>query len=807
MLYKGYFYDLNNSKYTVELITNRNSGATRNITLGVPPFVTEMEESDDNLFKPCKYQSATLKIVTDSATDYKFDAYSQSPNQTPVKLIDGNANIKWVGFVSPNLYNVGFTRENEELEIECIDALSILQYYKYKAATKEILSFADILLTKIFPQCELYSKVYVSESVHMGESSAATPILNDLYISENNFFDDKSYNQTDDDVAWTCQEVLEQICQFLGYTCVADCDNIYLLDYEDIYYGSNQFAVYEVGNTTPIEVNKVLSKNLNISESDYKGGDNTLSMTSCYNHLKIKDSFHTFDSIIPSVYDGLVNITSSADTELSASTNVRNGMYGEVVPNGVVGNTEGDENKNMICLVDKVYDPTSESYTTPNAIFVKYFKSPNYKTFAYEVSSSTSSHFSKLVPVDITELNYTDTKTYYGAVVCKFDVERLEQDMSNVIVVDEHGEIVTGVTVPIDVWLGQNNISSINFNNYIALFNPNNDHHITNESADKFPFLQSTYGDSASFFGGDNAYLIIKGNYIWHYFNDDPYPIPSSEDIDITEGRYYMDKETCYLLAKLKWGEKYWNGTDWVSGETTFQIPYCEVYSDNSDRRADATIFRDLPIQNTVSWRVGTTEKGYSIKVPEVIAGKPQLTLYKPIDPNYHSYRTGSNEGRHYKHSVVFLKDFDVKAVIGDPTFSDVNDTDTVYEVSITNGIYQSPTDFGDIEYKICTHDNKNPNYSAVAYKDENGKFRYLGKYISLRRSEFWDVMENQFIAKFTNQYTAPNVKLTLQLNNEVVPYQTFHCRWLSNVPRMVVDCQSIDYYNNVTTITMVQKR
>ena len=37
-------------------------------------------------------------------------------------------------------------------------------------------------------------------------------ILDKLYISEENFFDEKKDDETDEDVAWTMQDVLEEIC-------------------------------------------------------------------------------------------------------------------------------------------------------------------------------------------------------------------------------------------------------------------------------------------------------------------------------------------------------------------------------------------------------------------------------------------------------------------------------------------------------------------------------------------------------------------------------------------------------------------
>jgi len=147
-------------------------------------------------------------------------------------------------------------------------------------------------------------------------------------------------------------------------------------------------------------------------------------------------------------------------------------------------------------------------------------------------------------------------------------------------------------------------------------------------------------------FGGENAYLVISGSYNFHYFDDDPYPIPDGES-DISEGRYSMDAGQTYLLARLKWGNLYWNGTEWTNTNSTFQIPYMRDDTSDGERRADGTMFKDLEFINTVNWRIGTNEKGYLINMPTegVMSGLPVLTLYKPFDPNYHSSKSGDNEG------------------------------------------------------------------------------------------------------------------------------------------------------------------
>ena len=71
MIYSGEFADINGTNYKVQIITEGNTPSE--LTLGVPPFVTEMDSSEDIIYKPVKYQSATVKIISG---DYLLDIYS-----------------------------------------------------------------------------------------------------------------------------------------------------------------------------------------------------------------------------------------------------------------------------------------------------------------------------------------------------------------------------------------------------------------------------------------------------------------------------------------------------------------------------------------------------------------------------------------------------------------------------------------------------------------------------------------------------------------------------------------------------------
>lgn len=795
MIYKGQFRDLNNNLYTVQ-ITTEGDTTIKEITLGGSPFTTEMDSDGKTIYKPAKYQGATVNIIT---PDYNFDIYSAKAQGTKVELLKEDDSIAWTGYVEPNLYNMGFERYREEVEIECIDALSSLQYIKYD--NRNIVSFIA-LLRYLLQKCNAYTYLYISDSLQLTKTDTSA-IYDKLLISGSNFFDKKDDDEEDKDVAWTCQDILEEVCQYLGLTIVAYETNIYMLDYDAIKSGSNTYFKYNI-NTTDAPTTETLSFSKTITGDDYSENGSTLSLDNVYNKVTVKDALYTFDNVIPDIFDAAENITASTDATLSSSTNVNNGMYGEVTTS-VIDNGTSKENDNMITLLDRTYNPQKSKYGDYNVVFAKYFKNPYYKFYKYKWDGS------KLVDATdtITTYNYTDSHTYNGATIAKFDVEKLDKTYNSMeLYIDQ----ILNKTITLDDWLAKNEFSSVSFTDCIVMIN-NNEHHIDNADIEKYPYFQTTVSYNNALYGGKNAYLIISGTYNFHYFTKDPYPIPESES-DISEGRYAMDAGESYLLCKLQLGSNYWDGSKWTTTASTFKLPFIKEDASASDRRADATMFKDNKFINTVNWRVGTKETGYCIPISgnNVISGLPLLTVYKPFDPNYHSTKSGDNEGQHYKMNCVFLKNFKIKAVIGNPAFNDSNESDTVYTNVISDDYVK---ELKEIQFKICTWDNKKPNYSAVAYTDgTNIKFldKTYNKVLATGQTNWAGSdsdgfrQEEHMIYRLWNQYSTPSIKLELSLKNDNLIYGLYKDTTIQNKD-FIIDSVDIDYKMNKQKITLIEKK
>lgn len=777
MIYRGEFKDIKNKLYKVVITTSQGGNQTRTVTLGGTPFVTEMDADGQTIYSPAKYQAATVQIIT---PDYNFDIYSPKAQGTKVELLDDGDTVVWTGYVTPNLYNMGFVEEREQIDIECIDALSTLQYIKYQSDNRDVITFLDII-RKLLQSCNAYSNFYFTNNIQLTQDGTGT-ILDKLYIAEDNFFDEKQDKETDEDVAWTMQEVLEEICQYLGVTAVADGDEVYFLDYDAIKAGNNDYYKYSVDDKAAPTLHTIAFSKT-IKASDFSGTNSSLSLDNAYNKVTVTDDLYTFDSVIPDMFSNLINITKDYDEKIVTpqQTGFDTGMYGVFIKSRMGG--DNGDSTNTIGVVVKPLDVKE-----PDMVLVKYYNSPAYKFYKYDKNGN-----------DITDqvkgLNYTDTMDLRGATAAKFFVQRGKDYYQG----SNNDEIF-------DNLLKYNDVNKIDFTNYIMLINPDINH-IPNSEITNYPYLETTMNDTALVFGGDNSYLVISGSIMFHEFNYYPYPV----------SKYWLGNSGTmaegegYLLCKLKWNNLFWNGTEWTTAVSTFKLKYIKDNASKEDRNAETVFFKFNPIVNNVSWKIGSKESGQMIPLPKdrLVGGVPVLTVYKPYDPNFGN--------QNLKPRCMFIKDFAMKAVIADPSFGD-NDSDTVY-TNIINDKFVA--ELKDIKFRICTWDNKKPNYSAVAYK-LNGAYKYLDKTFNnacYEGEQSWTSsdedkpsaayglrQEEHLIYKLVNQYSTPSIILNLALRNDNKIYGLYSDTTITQRD-FIIDTINIDYKNNKADIKLIEKK
>lgn len=279
------------------------------------PFIEELEGDGGTIFKPCKYSSATIRVLTQGASDYMFDIYQSKAQDVSVVLTDEDGNVEWTGFVTPNLYDMDFVSDKEELEIECIDALSTLQYFQYepiesKPLTKSFLDIVRTMLRNKTPYQVMYFPA-VYENI----------TLDKLKISEQNFLDE-------DDDNWTMQDVLEEICKYLNVTCVASGDKVYFINYSAL--GKVKYRMYKIPFSTYSDVS--LEDTYEVDGESYSESGGTISLQPTYNRVSVTSKINQYENLLPDIFE---------EKYLTNANGNWNVVKGYIVNGASVGATSG----------------------------------------------------------------------------------------------------------------------------------------------------------------------------------------------------------------------------------------------------------------------------------------------------------------------------------------------------------------------------------------------------------------------------------------------------------------------------------
>ena len=720
MRYTGQFSNIENNTYYVYITTNNDNSTNTEIKLGSDPLTTSYEGSDDYIYKPVKYSSTTVKILSE---DYLYDLYSSKAQQNKVEVVNYMGNMVWIGYTTPNLYSQGYENPIEELEIECIDALSTLQYYDYTPikSNKGIVTFVE-LINHLLSKCNAYSRFYISNATYNPNYSTEY-FWEKLKISEMNFFDE-------DDEPMKCDEVLEELCQFMNLTCYAYGGEVFFIDYDAIKNGINTYYRYDIGTTT-VPTIVTLEQTHTITSNDYVENGGQLSLDNVFNKAIVKSSLYSFDDAIPNIFD---------------ENDIEN--YGE--------NQIYTEN---LSIEDATIGKGKHK------VFMRYYTNPKYKSYYYttgltEVTAPTT-------------INYAYTQNYVGATICKGFFKE----------VDSFDE----------------NINSLSFTDYLLLHSHNtNDTTVyTRKQYDMLeqdgrtgiyidineekgiPLFESIVDFDLAFIGGNDVYFVIEGSYI-QMDREGKMFIPENYN----NKNDTLIEENLWLKAKLEFNGKFWNGTQWTTTETCFKL---EFSSNDNDHHINT----DFPIKNNITWDMGLEGEGYAIKVPSfgISTTRPILTLYS-------SHKNNAD----YRCDAVWLKNFGISLMVADKNLDSENETDTEYS-NLINEDFVNEMD--DVDFKICTWDNKAPNYSAVGQINGANLLFLDTTYNKATKQTLRQ--EEHFIYRLVNQYSTPSTILELSLKNDYKMYSTLTDSYLNKT--FIIDSVTIDWFWEKAELKLIEKK
>lgn len=269
LIYTVPFINVDGEMLTVQILEDGGTGTPVELTGGASPFVVDYSDKDF-LYTPTRFSGATLKIV---GGNYLQRLFSTNYQKFKVNLVK-NASVIWTGFITPEVYSQDFDNSLFELGIECISALSTLEYIDFKS-DKDLISLMEIIKKCITESKGDFKAVYIPK-VYSAD-------INTIKVSKANFFDEK-------DKAMTLKECLIEVCKFLNWTVFEYGGSVYFIDVD--YINKWGTAYTNILNNQSV----TLSMPVNLRNVPSKGNENILSILGGYNKVTVVASDYEADS-------------------------------------------------------------------------------------------------------------------------------------------------------------------------------------------------------------------------------------------------------------------------------------------------------------------------------------------------------------------------------------------------------------------------------------------------------------------------------------------------------------------------------
>lgn len=277
--YRVEFADLVNNKYRAEILQDNYSGSVTDLVPADDAFVIQYS-SDELIYNPIRLAGASLNIV--GFPDLS-DLYSNNYQQYKINLYKNNI-IDFTGYLYPEAFSVEHNGYLTEVEINCVSALSTLEYIELDTtADNGIITLFELFKRAVKASKGDYSNIYIPATFNNNNS------LKDLSVSINNFIDEK-------DEVMKYKEILTEICKFYGWCLTEKNGNIYIIDVDYIKKGKTLYYRYDI-NFNESTVNLPVTKQL-ISDANSTGSDNNYSIIPSYTKITVLDSDYEIDNIL-----------------------------------------------------------------------------------------------------------------------------------------------------------------------------------------------------------------------------------------------------------------------------------------------------------------------------------------------------------------------------------------------------------------------------------------------------------------------------------------------------------------------------
>ena len=313
MYIHGKFINEVNDIITVHIVTNNDR--TKEIEIGIENVLfaddpVEISNEVNDTFDHLLRSSAKIRLL---CREYIPEFFCSSCRDAIVNVYQGERCV-FAGFIEPQTFSQSFVQYLDEVELNCIDVLSALQYSKYKnigslgviyaivkneAQQRSIYDIIMEILDGITSTLDILgtgavSFLYDGSKAIDSKAGNRYSILSQLSISELLFLGDE-----EDDV-WQQDAVMEECIKYLNLHIAQDGFKFYLFSWETVKSGE-AIVWYDLKKK---KANAAESYRIvDFSNANVYGTDTTISIGDVYNQLLLTCKIEDVDSIIESPLD------------------------------------------------------------------------------------------------------------------------------------------------------------------------------------------------------------------------------------------------------------------------------------------------------------------------------------------------------------------------------------------------------------------------------------------------------------------------------------------------------------------------
>lgn len=315
MYIHGSFLSQQGDTITVHIVTGNDR--TQTIEIGTEKAdvyfsddPAEIENEVNDTFDALLRNSAKIRLLCGNLITNLF---STSCRDAVVNIYKNDTCI-FAGFIEPQTLSQPYNDRWDELELNCIDALSALQYSKYKnvgalgviyafvkaeAAQRSFYDIATEILQGVTEGLDILGNQnikfwYDGSKAVDAQTANRYQVLRQLSISDLLFMGD------DESDVWQQDEVLEELLKYLNLHIVQDGFNFYIFSWESVKATPDKIIWHDiVTNSTKTTAQQAVT----IALANVADCDTTISIGDVYNQLLLTAKVEDIESVIESPLD------------------------------------------------------------------------------------------------------------------------------------------------------------------------------------------------------------------------------------------------------------------------------------------------------------------------------------------------------------------------------------------------------------------------------------------------------------------------------------------------------------------------